>query len=149
VCDEKRIVSGDEAGAIRMFALESGACTDLLFQAPDCVSALLLRGDVLVGGCYDGKVRAWDLSIGSGSLREFEDVEGGGIYNLCWQESVGPMRVVSGGSDGIRVWGVESGRCVLTISIPQYYQTIAADLHRLMYRDEEDGKLIKMLDFSQ
>jgi WD40 repeat protein len=73
VGDGKRIVSGNRVGVIHVFALESGACTEVLFQAPDRVDCLLLRGDVLVAGCDDGKVRAWDLSIGSGSLREFED----------------------------------------------------------------------------
>ena len=102
-----------------------------------------------MAGCDDGKLRSWDLSVGSGSLREFEDVNGGGIYSLCVQEGVGPMRVISSTCYGeVRLWDVESARCLCVLictATPEVSQLVAADLHRLVYANGND---VKMLDFS-
>jgi WD40 repeat protein len=149
VSDGKRIVSGDFAGDIRIFDLESGACTEVLFHAPDAVTCLTLREDVLVVGCGDGKVRSCDLSVGSGSMREF-DVRKGTILSVyCLQEGVEPMRAVTMSEHGeVRLWDVEEARSLSVFQCLRTYNfghLVVADLHRLVYADGND---VKMLDFA-
>jgi WD40 repeat protein len=143
VSDGKRIISGDDAGDIGLFDMESGACTDILFHAPDEMFCLLLREDVLVAGCHDGKIRVWDdLSSGDRTPREFKE-QGGAVYSLSWQEGVGTMRVVSSHEDGMRLWDFETGECVFFWASDVWLA--AADLHRLVYVEGDD---MKMLDLS-
>jgi WD40 repeat protein len=110
VSDGKRIVSGNEDGGIHIFDKESGACTEVLFYAPGKVLCLALRGDVLMAGCDDGKLRSWD------NLHEFEDVKGGAIRSVSFQEGVGPMRVVTRDRWGqVRLWDVKEARCLIVL----------------------------------
>jgi WD40 repeat protein len=145
VSDGKRIFSGDSAGDIRLFDMESGTCTEVLFHAPDDVRCLLLspKRDALLAGCIDGKIRVWDdLASDDRTPREFK-AQGGDLRSLSWQQGVGPMRVVSGHADGMRVWDFETGECVFSLATTGARS--AADLHRLVYMSVKD---IKMLDFS-
>jgi WD40 repeat protein len=148
VSDGKRIVSGDCDGDIRIFNKESGACTEVLFHAPKGVSCLALRGDILVAGYEDGKLRSWDLSVGSGSICEFEDVKADGMRSVSFQK--GPMRVVTRDCrEQVRLWDVEEARCLAvlpcTVTRGSIGQQVAADWYRLVYAH---GKDIKMLDLS-
>jgi WD40 repeat protein len=152
VSDGRRIFSGDHAGDIRVFDMESGVCTGVLFHTPNTVGCLLLspKGDALVAGCWDGKIRAWDLGSDDRTPREF-DGECGLVIHISWQEGVGPMRVVSGHfdgtrvwDDGMRVWDFETGECLFSLAtLPPTLG--AADLHRLAYLCGSD---VKLLDFS-
>jgi WD40 repeat protein len=151
VSDGKRVFSCASDGDVRVFDIESGACTEVLFRAPAAVYCLALRGNVLVAGCDDGKLRCWDVRVGSASMREFEDAKiKYHIRALEFQEGVGPARVVSADARGeVRLWDVQTGRCLSVL--PAHAQTynpgrfLAADLNRLVYSDGND---IKMLDFS-
>jgi WD40 repeat protein len=152
VSDGKRIVSSDMGGDIRIFDLESGTCSEALFHFHDPypVYCLALRGDILVAES-EAKVRSWDLSVGSGSMREFEDADGGTIVSMCVQEGVEPMRVVTMDLKGeVRLWCVEEARSLSVFQCPRPSlfhggHLVAADLHRLLYAD---GKDVKMLDFA-
>jgi WD40 repeat protein len=150
----KRIVSGDHAGVIRIFSIESGACTEVLFSAPGGVRLALWAG-VLLAGCGDNKIRSWDLSVGSASMREFKDVksaDSGQAWCLVVQEGVGRKRLISHDTAGkVRLWDVEEARCLSVLPCdrdnrrPLVGQVLAADLHRLVYADGTD---MKMLDLS-
>jgi hypothetical protein len=94
-------------------------------------------------------VRSWDLSVGSGSMREFEDVKGGTILSVCVQEGVEPMRAVTMSTHGqVRLWDVEEARSLSVFQCLRTYNfghLVAADFHRLVYADGND---VKMLDFA-
>jgi WD40 repeat protein len=154
VSDGKRIVSGNGRGNgdIRIFDMKSGACTEVLFHAPKSVRYLALRDNVLVAGCDDGVLRSWELSVGSASMREYQggSASGNGIRSLCFQEGVGPTRVLSRRANGIEVelWDVASAQRVSVWQCaPQHWlgQQLAADLHRLVCAN---GKEVKVVDFS-
>jgi WD40 repeat protein len=141
----KRIFSGDRGGDIRLFDMESGACTEVFFYSPEAVYCLLLRGDVLVASCVDGKIRVWDdLGSDDRTPREFKGV-GRAACSLSWQEGVGPIRVVSSHNDGVRLWDFETGTCVMFLATTDYSLAAAADLHRLVYSEDND---IKTLDLA-
>jgi WD40 repeat protein len=152
----KRIVSGDTGGVIRIFSIESGACTEVLFSPPaGRAITLALLGGVLLAGCWDSKIRSWDLSVGSASMREFEDVKSAncGVWSLIVQEGVVRKRVISTDHTGkVGLWDVEEARCLSVVlpcdtfgRRPLIGQVLAADWHRLVYADGSD---MKMLDLS-
>jgi WD40 repeat protein len=151
VSDGKRIISGDGDGDIRVFDLENGTCTEVFFHVP-ALSCLLLRGDTLVAGCSNGKIRVWDdLRSDDRTPREFKVQEP--VTCISWQDGVGPMRVVSNHRDGFRLWDFETGSCIMFVAntAPALgsdgidrlaVRDVAADLHRLVYAQGGDIKVI-------
>jgi WD40 repeat protein len=155
VSDGKRIFTGDDDGDIRVFELESGTCTGVLFRVPK-VSSLLLRGNTLVAGCYNGEIRVWDdFRSDDHTPREFKEQEpvAEGVTSMSWQDGVGPLRVVSNHWDGFRLWDFETGCCIMFLATiieiangghldhPSVHGC-AADFHRLVYAQGGDIKVI-------
>jgi hypothetical protein len=147
--DGKRIVSCD-----RIFDMESGVCTEVFqVDAPKFVTGLVLRRDVLLAGC-SGTLRSWDLRVGSASMRELHQGDRSipqdyGIASLCFQEGIGPMRVITRRWDGkVELWDVTSAQRLSVWQCARQHftgQQLAVDLHRLVY---VDGKEVKALDLS-
>jgi WD40 repeat protein len=149
VADKKRVVTGDAHGVVRIFSLETGACTKVLFRAQEEVCGLALRKDILVASCTDGRIWSWDLSVETknSNRREFEVSESATFYSILWPRQQSG-RVIGYDGKGIKVWNVETGKVLTTIhTVSTDSDTVSTDLHRLVYSAMMTN-VITVLDFS-
>jgi WD40 repeat protein len=148
VSDGKRIFSSDQSGVIRLFDLESGACTEVFYRAPDGIDSLVLRGNVLVAGCWDDKTRVWDLTCDDHTPRDESEEFARGLGYVSLQEAVTKTtRVVITSNSQLLLLDASTGEWVHLHSTPiGKGSRVAADFYRVVFCC---GKNIRMLDFSQ
>jgi len=112
--DGRRVVSGSDDGAVRVWDLATGRCLQTLEGHTDEVWSVSVTpdGQRAVSGSKDHTVRVWDLARGR-CLQMLE-----GHTDHVWSVSVTPdgHHAVSGGADGtMRVWDLARGRCLKTL----------------------------------
>jgi len=112
--DGRRVVSGSDDGAVRVWDLATGRCLQTLEGHTDEVWSVSVTpdGQRAVSGSKDHTVRVWDLARGR-CLQMLE-----GHTDHVWSVSVTPdgHHAVSGGADGtMRVWDLARGHCLKTL----------------------------------
>jgi len=123
--DGKRMVSGGDEKALRVWDLETGAeLRRLEGRSREVRSvAALPDGRRLVSGSWDRTVRIWDIEAG-GELKTLT-----AHLDQVWGVAALPdgKRFVSASSDGtVRIWDVDSGKQVGMLDLDQPVCSVAA-----------------------
>ncbi len=108
--DGNMAVSGGADYSLRLWRLAEARCVrvfDKLTAPPN--SVCLSRTGLVVAGCADNSLVFWDPR--SGTYRPFE-ARAGSVEQVCLSED--GRFALSGGWD-IKVWDVETGRCIRSI----------------------------------
>ncbi len=120
--DGRRIVSESPNHTMRVWDVENGECLKVLEGHMDVVKFLVISADgrSVISGHSD-KIRVWDVESGEclKSLEveritdELTDIFGLSYHTVySFVVSADGRSVISGYSDKIRVWNVESGECL-------------------------------------
>ncbi|KAG7221916.1 hypothetical protein INR49_016942 [Caranx melampygus] len=124
---EKRVVSGSRDATLRVWDIETGQCLHVLMGHVAAVRCVQYDGRRVVSGAYDFMVKVWDpetetclhtlqghtnrvYSLQVSSFRDEKDRQ-------TVRTTFDGIHVVSGSLDtSIRVWDVETGNCIHTLT---------------------------------
>ncbi|KAI2623223.1 WD40 repeat-like protein [Hypoxylon sp. NC1633] len=109
------LVSGSLDASVRVWDVRSAALkpVQVLSEARDSVTAVVVRGPEIVSGSVDGRVRAYDVRMG----RCVTDVIGPSVTSLCLTRD-GKAVLVGSLDSKVRLMDRESGGCLKTYSDP-------------------------------
>lgn len=113
--DDALVVSGGFDTTVRVWDSRSGASAggarpvQVLDDAGDAISAVVVRGVEIIAGSVDGRVRAYDVRMG----RVVTDVMGASVTSLCLTQD-GKAVLVGTLDSRLRLMDRESGACLKT-----------------------------------
>lgn len=109
------LVTGDEAGDLRVWDLELGDCTSVLAGHSGAINALSIAsaGNVLVSAASDGTCRVWDLQQG-GACRCVLVGHTGSVKAVA-VEPKGRFCITAGADGSARVWSLATAACALIL----------------------------------
>ncbi|KAL7625501.1 hypothetical protein AAE478_004721 [Parahypoxylon ruwenzoriense] len=107
------LVSGSLDCSVRIWDVKSNSPKPIqvLSEARDSVSAVVVRGPEIVSGSVDGRVRSYDVRMG----RCFTDVIGPSVTSLCLTKD-GKAALVGSLDSKLRLMDRENGGCLKTYS---------------------------------
>ncbi len=124
--DENTIISGDWAGEIRIWNIESGECTMTLKSDTQMIinSLILAENGKLIASDWGGKITIWDLSTGLRELTIRAYTWPVGVTSICLSNQ---GKLVSTCKDKtFNVWDLKIGACGQIFSTDADEITIAA-----------------------
>ncbi|KAI4865334.1 WD40 repeat-like protein [Hypoxylon rubiginosum] len=109
------LISGSLDASVRVWDVKSSALrpVQVLTEARDAVSAVVVRGPEIVSGSVDGRVRTYDVRMG----RCVTDVVGPSVTSLSMTRD-GKAVLVGSLDSKLRLMDRESGGCLKTYSDP-------------------------------
>ncbi|KAI1075289.1 WD40 repeat-like protein [Whalleya microplaca] len=109
------LVSGSLDTSVRVWDVKSNSLkpVQVLSEARDAVSAVVVRGPQIVSGSVDGRVRTYDVRMG----RCVTDVIGPSVTSLCLTKD-GKAVLVGSLDSKVRLMDRESGGCLKTYGDP-------------------------------
>ncbi|KAI0381718.1 WD40 repeat-like protein [Hypomontagnella monticulosa] len=115
--DDSLLVSGSLDASVRIWDVKSSALkpVQVLAEARDSVSAVVVRGAEIVAGSVDGRVRTYDVRMG----RCVTDVIGPSVTSLDLTRD-GKAVLVGSLDSKVRLMDRESGSCLKTYSDPEW-----------------------------
>ncbi|KAI1340990.1 WD repeat domain-containing protein [Xylariaceae sp. FL0016] len=115
--DDSLLVSGSLDASVRVWDVKAGSLkpVQVLAEARDAVSSVVVRGWEVLAGSVDGRVRGYDVRMG----RCVTDVIGPSVTSLALTKDGKAMLVGSLGSK-LRLMDRESGTCLKTYSDPEW-----------------------------
>ncbi|KAI1214996.1 WD40 repeat-like protein [Annulohypoxylon truncatum] len=113
--DDSLVVTGSLDTTVRIWDLKSKSLKPIqvLNEARDSVTAVVVRGSEIVAGSVDGRVRTYDVRMG----RCVTDVIGPSVTSLCMTMD-GKALLVGSLDSKLRLMDRESGGCLKTYSDP-------------------------------
>ncbi|CDS04105.1 hypothetical protein LRAMOSA07060 [Lichtheimia ramosa] len=119
--DSRILASGSVDGSIKIWNFQTGRCYTLTGHTAKVTHLQLHGNHQLVSASVDGTIRLWDLDAQS-CIRVFEGHRAGvqvAVAGLlprsCFLDHDAPV-IVSGSDDNtIKIWSLESGRCLRTL----------------------------------
>ncbi|KAI0885187.1 WD40 repeat-like protein [Annulohypoxylon maeteangense] len=113
--DDSLVVTGSLDTTVRIWDLKSKSLkpVQILSEARDSVSAVVIRGPEIVTGSVDGRIRTYDVRMG----QCVTDVIGPSVTSLCSTKD-GKALLVGSLDSKIRLMDRESGGCLKTYSDP-------------------------------
>ncbi|RYP00584.1 hypothetical protein DL764_006458 [Monosporascus ibericus] len=117
--DESLLVSGSLDASVRVWDLRAGGGgskpVQVLAEARDSVTSVVVRGAEIVAGSGDGRVRTYDVRMG----RCVTDVVGPSVTSLCPTRD-GRALLVGSLDSRVRLMDRETGGCLKTYSDPAF-----------------------------
>lgn len=110
--DDALVVSGGFDTTVRIWDSKSGNGSrpiQVLEEAKDAISAVVVRGAEIVAGSVDGRVRSYDVRMG----RAVTDVVGPSVTSLCLMQD-GKAVLVGSLDSRVRLMDRDSGSCLKT-----------------------------------
>ncbi|ORY71669.1 WD40-repeat-containing domain protein [Pseudomassariella vexata] len=113
--DDSLIVSGSLDASVRLWDCKSTSFkpVQVLTEARDAISAVVVRGPEILAGSVDGRVRSYDVRMG----RCVTDVQGPSVTSLCLTKD-GKAVLVGSLDSKVRLMDRESGGCLKTYADP-------------------------------
>jgi mitogen-activated protein kinase organizer 1 len=115
--DDSLLVSGGFDTTVRIWDTKSNSNrpVQVLTDAKDAVTAIVVRASEIVAGSVDGRVRSYDVRMG----RTVTDVIGASITSLSLTRD-GKAVLVGGLDSKLRLMDRENGTCLKTFSDPEW-----------------------------
>jgi mitogen-activated protein kinase organizer 1 len=115
--DDSLLVSGGFDTTVRIWDTKSNSArpVQVLTDARDAVSAVVVRDAEIVAGSVDGRVRSYDVRMG----RAVTDVIGASVTSLCLTRD-GKAVLVGSLDNKLRLMDRENGTCLKTYSDPAW-----------------------------
>ncbi len=107
---EGKLISGSHDSTIKIWDLETGACTQTLQGHQDGVFCLALAEGKLISGSHDKTIKIWDLETGActQTLHGHQST----VYSLASAQG----KLISGSGDRtIKIWDLKTGTCTQTL----------------------------------
>lgn len=121
--DGKHLAAVDEGGTAKIWNLIDGSHRTLSHDARG-IAFLALPG-LIATGHKDGRVCLWDDSGGKAEPVRVLKAHRGEIS--CLLPFRGGTRLATGAYDTVRLWDMESGDCLMTLSVPILVAALAID----------------------
>ncbi|KAI0167418.1 WD repeat domain-containing protein [Pestalotiopsis sp. NC0098] len=115
--DDSLLVSGSLDTSVRIWDLKSGSFkpVQVLTEARDSISAVVVRDAEIVTGCVDGRVRTYDVRMG----KCVTDVVGPSVTSLCLSKD-GNALLLGGLDSKLRFMDRKDGTCLKTYANPGF-----------------------------
>ncbi len=104
-----KLISGSEDNTIKIWNLETGACTHTLQGHQDTVRSLAFAQGKLISGSDDNTIKIWNLETGActHTFQGHQDT----VRSLAFAQG----KLISGSDDNtIKIWNLETGACTHT-----------------------------------
>ncbi len=110
-----KLISGSEDSNIKIWDLETGACTQTLQGHDHFVYSLAFAEGKLISGSFDHTIKIWDLETGACT----QTLQGHQGRVFCLIVTQG--KLISGSGDNtIKIWDLETGACRQTLQGHQH-----------------------------
>ncbi len=105
-----KLISGSEDSNIKIWDLETGACTQTLQGHDHFVYSLAFAEGKLISGSGDNTIKIWDLE--TGACRQTLQGHQHGVLCVVFAQG----KLISGSNDStIKIWDLETGACTQTL----------------------------------
>jgi WD40 repeat protein len=110
-----KLISGSADNTIKIWNLETGACTQTLQGHQGGVRSLALAQGKLISGSFDNTIKIWNLETGACT----HTLQGHQSWVNCLAFAQG--KLISGSFDNtIKIWDLETGACTQTLQGHQH-----------------------------